>query len=75
MSERKTQLEQIVEILLRDGVIDNFHAIHNRISLRLGARVHELRAAGWVIETEQREDKNTVYRVIRQPMPKQLTLA
>jgi helix-turn-helix protein len=74
MTKDKTQLERIVEILERDGQIDNFHAIHSRISLRLGARIWDLRAQGWVIETEQREDKNTVYRVVRQPEAKQLEL-
>ena len=31
----KSQTERIIEILERDGQIDNFYAIHNRISLRL----------------------------------------
>jgi hypothetical protein len=75
MTAHTSQLERIVEILERDGQIDNFHCIHNRISLRLGARIWDLRHLGWEIETEQREDKNTVYRVIRQPAPKQMTLA
>jgi hypothetical protein len=75
MTAHTSQLERIVEILERDGQIDNFYAIHNRISLRLGARIHELREAGWEIETEQREDKNTVYRVVKQPVAKQLSLA
>jgi hypothetical protein len=75
MTTARTQLERIIEILERDGQIDNFHAIHNRISLRLGARIWDLRAQGWQIETEQRNDKNTMYRVIRQPAAQQLTLA
>ena len=70
----KSQCERIIEILERDGQIDNFYAIHNRISLRLGARIWDLRAQGWQIETEQRDDKNTVYKVVRQPAPKQLSL-
>jgi hypothetical protein len=74
MTAARTQLETIIEILERDGQIDNFNAIHNRISLRLGARIWNLRALGWVIETEQRDDKNTVYRVVRQPGPNQLTI-
>lgn len=62
-----SQTERIIEILEREGQIDNFYCIHNRVTLRLGARIHELRQAGWEIETEQREDKNTVYRVIKSP--------
>jgi hypothetical protein len=41
--EQKSQLDRILEILERDGQIDNFYAIHNRISLRLGARIWDLR--------------------------------
>lgn len=74
MTAARTQLERIIEILEREGQIDNFYAIHNRISLRLGARIWDLRAQGWVIETEQREDKNTVYRVISAPQAQQLSL-
>jgi hypothetical protein len=74
MSQARSQLERIIEILERDGQIDNFFAIHNRISLRLGARIWDLRAQGWEIETEQREDKNTVYRVTKRPAAQQLTL-
>lgn len=70
----KTQLERIIEILERDGQIDNFYAIHSRISLRLGARIWDLRQRGWQFQTDERPDKNTVYRVIRQPAAKQLVL-
>jgi hypothetical protein len=70
----KSQCERIIEILDRDGQIDNFYAIHSRISLRLGARIWDLRAQGWEIETEQRDDKNTVYKVISKPAAKQLAL-
>ncbi len=69
MNTDKSQLTRIIEILERDGQIDNFYAIGNRISLRLGARIWELRRAGWEIETDKRPDKNTVYRVIPKPMP------
>jgi hypothetical protein len=70
----KSQLDRIIEILERDGQIDNFNAIHNRISLRLGARIWDLRQRGWVFRTEERADKNTVYHVVSQPAAKQLAL-
>jgi hypothetical protein len=70
----KSQIDRIIEILERDGQIDNFFAIHNRISLRLGARIWDLRQRGWVFRTEEQEDKNTVYHVVRQPAAKQLSL-
>jgi hypothetical protein len=66
----KSQCERIIEILERDGQIDNFYAIHSRISLRLGARIWDLRHQGWEINTEQRDDKNTVYRLIAKPQPR-----
>ena len=74
MTQKKTQLARIIEILERDGQIDNFYAIHNRISLRLGARIWDLRNAGWVIETEECFDKNTIYRLVTRPAPNQLAL-
>jgi len=74
MSEKRTQLDRIIEILERDGQIDNFYAIRNRISLRLGARIWDLRQRGWKFETDERPDKNTVYQVVAGPGPKQLPL-
>ena len=75
MSQTKTQLDRIIEILERDGQIDNFHCIHERISLRLGARIFDLRQQGWDFETDQREDKNTVYRVRAKPPRRTMSLA
>ncbi len=75
MAEKRTQLDRIIEILERDGQIDNFYAIHNRISLRLGARIWDLRARGYVIETEERADKNTLYKLISMPAANQLALS
>ena len=62
-----TQTQHIVEILKRDGQIDNFYAITNKITLRLAARIGELREQGWNILTEKRQDKNTVYVALNQP--------
>ena len=75
MAEKRTQLDRIIEILERDGQIDNFYCIHNRISLRLGARIWDLRARGYVIETDERADKNTVYKLVNKPKPQQLAFA
>jgi hypothetical protein len=71
----KSQIDRIIEILERDGQIDNFYAIHNRISLRLGARIWDLRQRGWVFRTEEQGDKNTIYHVVSQPAAQQLSLA
>ncbi len=72
---QKSHVDRIIEIIERDGRIDNFYAIHNRISLRLGARIWDLRQRGYEFRTEERADKNTIYHVTARPGAKQLTLA
>jgi hypothetical protein len=47
--------------------IDNFQCIHSRLTLRLGARIFDLKQKGWDFRTEMREDKNTVYAVTNVP--------
>lgn len=74
MSERKTQLERIVEVLEREGRIDNFYCIHTQLSLRLGARIYDLRQLGWEFDVEELPSKNTVYKMTKRPAPRPLTL-
>lgn len=69
-----TQLKTIAKILSTEGKIDNFRAIQERISLRLGARVWDLKSKGWQIKTEELPNKNTVYHLISKPEPKQISL-
>jgi hypothetical protein len=69
-----SQLAPIIAILEKEGRIDNFHCIHNRLTLRLGARIWDLKQKGWEFRTETRPDKNTVYVVTKVPEPAQLTL-
>jgi hypothetical protein len=66
-----TQLKTIARILSTEGKIDNFRAIGERISLRLGARVWDLKSKGWEIKTEELHNKNTVYHLVSKPEPKQ----
>jgi hypothetical protein len=42
--------------------------------LRLGARIDDLRKAGWTIRTEKWRDKDTVYHLVSVPAPKQRPL-
>jgi hypothetical protein len=72
MTEHRTQLEIIIAILEREGRIDNFRCIHERISLRLGARIWDLRQREYEFRTEERPDKNTVYQAPAKLAPKQL---
>ncbi len=69
-----TQLDPIIAILERDGQIDNFFCISNKLTLRLAARIADLKARGWQFETVRREDKNTIYHVTKQPVPQPLAL-
>lgn len=50
--ERKTQKDRVLEILKRDGVINNFWCIDTRLTIRLGGIIGKLREAGWEIETK-----------------------
>lgn len=70
----KTQRQRVIEILERDGRIDNWYAIDTRLSTRLSDHINELRNAGWEIETEILENKNCVYRLVKLPVAKQLQL-
>lgn len=46
-----SQKEKIKQILLREGKIDNFSTIHKRLSIRLGARIWDIRHQdGWQID-------------------------
>jgi hypothetical protein len=67
-----SDLTRLEQILLRDGKIENFSAIHSRLTLRLGARIWDLEQRGWQSSTEERSDKNTVYHVVAGPKPQQL---
>lgn len=63
-----TQLNVIRDRLLERREVDNFWAIDNRITTRLGAHIFTLRKElnnGWEIKTERLPDKNTVYRLVR----------
>jgi len=69
-----SQANTIARILEDEGQIDNFRCVHHRISLRLAARIADLRARGWTIETREQDDKNTIYVLIAKPAPVQLAI-
>ena len=74
MAEKKTRLGRIVESLESQGKIDIFTAIHSRLSLRLGARIWDVKQLGWDCSVETGEHKNTFYRVIKSPPPQKLAI-
>jgi hypothetical protein len=71
---KKRQIDVIADILTERGHIDNFYAIETKLTYRLAARVADLRALGWEIETKEMPNKNTYYRLVKKPGAKQLAL-
>jgi hypothetical protein len=61
-----SQLDPIIAILERDGQISNFYAIEHKLTLRLAARIADLKAKGYEFRTEM-QDKNCVYVVTKAP--------
>ena len=73
-----TQLEIIKSILRTEGKIDNYRCIGGKISLRLGARIYDLKKQGFRFsEDHDPEDKrNFIYVLEHDPenIPTQLSL-
>lgn len=58
----KRQEKIVLELLLKNGIIDNFYCIDERITTRLGAYIYNLRNKGYTIETvRSKETRNTFY--------------
>lgn len=75
---QSAQTRAIAAYLEQHGSISNHTAIYEGLPdvgriTRLGARIWDLRAAGYEIVTEKRE-RGTVYRLIAKPGVRQLTL-
>jgi hypothetical protein len=63
MSEkRKNQRERILALLLERGPQGATNVELNAIGFRFGARVHEIRKAGWDVETKQ--ESESLFRFI-----------
>jgi len=67
---KKTQIEQVMERFEKKGFVDNYWAIDNYVTTRLGAYICDLRKAGWKITTKRGfqltkcpkgQEKNTFY--------------
>ncbi|RTJ20996.1 helix-turn-helix domain-containing protein [Campylobacter jejuni] len=58
----KQQEKIVLELLLKNGIINNFYCIDKRITTRLGAYIYNLRNKGYEIETVRNKDtRNTFY--------------
>jgi len=73
MDKKPTQLDIIKQILRKEKKIDNFRCFTERISLRIGARIWDLSKEGWKFRTEK-QGKNYIYHLVRDPESIELTL-
>lgn len=66
---KETQKLRLVRVLRSEGKIDNFRAINDGISYRLGARIYDLKQEGWEFypmrHPEQKQ--NYIYIVKKDP--------
>lgn len=61
-----TAKQKIIEKLKRDGFVDNFWAIENKATIRLGAVINVLRTEGWKFSSKSgyiRGTKNWRYEL------------
>lgn len=66
-----TSKQTIIEILRKEGEIDNHYCIDRRITTRLGAVIHKLKQQGWDFDTViNHQTKNCTYQVKKTPQPK-----
>jgi len=70
---KKTQKDRVAEKLRADGFVDNFWCLENKVSLRLGAIIHDLKGEGWQFDEERSGyvagTKNWRYYVANTPKP------
>lgn len=75
--KKKTQADIVMDILRKDGKIDNFYVMDNKISIRLGAIIHSLKEKGLIELIDEKCGfipctKN--YRYVIKPLkPKEVT--
>lgn len=63
-----TSKQTIINILNKEGEIDNHYCIDRRITTRLGAVIHKLKTEGWDFDTViNHQTKNCNYIVKKQP--------
>lgn len=63
-----TAKQKIIDILFRDGAIDNYFAIDSRLTTRLGAYINVLSKQGWEFTGDYlKGTKNYQYVVVKYP--------
>lgn len=69
-SSKTTQEQLVIDRINEVGYVDNFWSIDNRVSIRLGAIIHKLRAKGWVFRGcfgDDEHQKNFYYYLVLRP--------
>lgn len=75
MPTAPTQCYAVLDYLLRNGCIDPMTALRDLGIYRLAARIYDLRAAGYPIDTEQtRHPSRTTYRLPPLDSPRRAAL-
>ena len=70
---KKTNKDKVVEILMKQGWVDNFHCVDNRITLRLSDIIMTLKEEGWEFDNDKsgylnpNQKKNWYYVVKKFP--------
>ena len=73
---KKTNEDKVVDILLKQGYVDNFYCIDTRLTTRLSDVILKLRAKGWEFDEDKsgyknpKQPKNWHYIVSRSPFKK-----
>lgn len=63
-----TSKQKIIDILYRDGAIDNYFCLNLHITSRLGAYINDLKKSGWEFTGEfLKGTKNYQYIVVKYP--------
>jgi hypothetical protein len=65
---KPSQTEHILLLLVRDGMVSNFYCIENKITLRLAARVKDLRNKGYWITSHKQKNKDCIYKLESLPV-------
>lgn len=58
---------KLIGEMLHNGPISNFLCIEHKITLRLAARIKDLRDMGWDIKTLRQKNKDTIYMLMSEP--------
>ena len=66
-----SQREKIIDMLKTQGYVSRNYCINNRISIRLGAIIHNLKKDGWVL-TGEKSNNDFIYWLEKSPQLKLL---